>query len=115
MVNERCTRSWLVIVMVALALALLDSPDIAVVRDIPVAARTTRVRSGRPVVLLAGLFGSAFGYRKIVALLAERGYRAVVIKPLGFGWSPLPHRANYSLSAQTRKAGGDVAVRRTVR
>jgi pimeloyl-ACP methyl ester carboxylesterase len=108
-----------VIVMVALALALLDSPDIAVVRDVPVAVgevpRTTSVRSGRPVVLLPGLFGSAFGYRKIVALLAERGYRAVVIEPLDFGWSSLPRRANYSLSAQTRKAGGDVAVRRTVR
>jgi pimeloyl-ACP methyl ester carboxylesterase len=96
-----------VIVMLTLVLALFGSPDTAVVRDITVAVgeilRTTSVGSGRPVVLIPGLFGAAFGYRKIVGPLAELGYRAIVIEPLGFGWSSHPRRANYSLTAQTTR------------
>ena len=97
----------LVIGILAVVLALLSPPDTAVVRDIPVAVgevlRTTSVGSGRPVVLIPGLFGAAFGYRKLVGPLAELGYRAIVIEPLGFGWSSHPRRANYSLSAQTTR------------
>lgn len=94
------------IVALAVALGLLGPLDTtAVVRDIPVAPgevlRTTSVGSGRPVVLIPGLFGAAFGYRRIVGPLAELGYRAIVVEPLGFGWSAHPRRANYSLSAQT--------------
>ena len=95
------------IVVVAVALALLAPPDTAVVRDIPVTQgeilRTTSFGSGRPVVLIPGMFGAAFGYRKIVGPLVELGYRAVVVEPLGFGWSSHPRRANYSLSAQTAR------------
>lgn len=96
------------IVTLTLALALLGPPDTtAVVRDIPVARgevlRTTSVGSGRPVVLIPGLFGAAFGYRRIVGPLAGLGYRAIVVEPLGFGWSAHPRRANYSLTAQTAR------------
>ena len=95
------------IVVLAAALALLGPSDTAVVRDIPVSQgevlRTTSFGSGRPVVLIPGLFGAAFGYRKIVGPLVEQGYRAIVIEPLGFGWSSHPRRANYSLSAQTAR------------
>ncbi len=95
------------IVLLAVVLALRGSPDTAVVRDIPVAVgetlRITSIGSGRPVVLIPGLFGAAFGYRKIVGPMAELGYRAIVIEPLGFGWSSHPRRANYSLSAQTAR------------
>src|SRR4029077_7658404 len=100
-------RRWLVIVLLAVVLALRGSPDTAVVRDIPVGVgetlRITSTGSGRPVVLLPGLFGAAFGYRKIVGPMAELGYRTIVIEPLGFGWSSHPRRANYSLSAQTAR------------
>ena len=94
------------IVALAVALGLLGPLDTtAVVRDIPVAPgevlRTTSVGSGRPVVLIPGLFGAAFGYRRIIGPLAGLGYRAIVVDPLGFGWSAHPRRANYSLSAQT--------------
>lgn len=94
------------IVALAVALGLLGPLDTtAVVRDIPVARgeflRTTSVGSGRPVVLIPGLFGAAFGYRRIVGPLAGLGYRAIVVEPLGFGWSAHPRRADYSLSAQT--------------
>jgi pimeloyl-ACP methyl ester carboxylesterase len=96
-----------VIVVVAVTLALLGPSDTAVVRDVPVSQgemlRTTSFGSGRPVVLIPGLFGAAFGYRKIVGPLVEQGYRAIVVEPLGFGWSSHPRRANYSLSAQTAR------------
>jgi pimeloyl-ACP methyl ester carboxylesterase len=96
-----------VLVALAAALALLAPSDTAVVRDVPVTRgevlRTTSFGSGRPVVLIPGLFGAAFGYRKIVGPLVELGYRAIVVEPLGFGWSSHPRRANYSLSAQTTR------------
>jgi len=56
--------------------------------------------AGAPVVLVPGLFGSAFGFRKLVPLLTAAGYRAVVVEPLGIGSSSRPRKANYSLTAQ---------------
>lgn len=56
--------------------------------------------AGEPVVLVPGLFGSAFGFRTLVPLLTERGYRTIVIEPLGIGSSTRPPRADYSLTAQ---------------
>ncbi|HYK83038.1 MAG TPA: alpha/beta hydrolase, partial [Gemmatimonadales bacterium] len=55
---------------------------------------------GEPVVLVPGLFGSAFGFRKLVPLLTGAGYHTIVIEPLGIGSSARPAKANYSLSAQ---------------
>ena len=55
---------------------------------------------GDPVVLIPGLFGSAFGFRKLVPLLVTAGYRTIVIEPLGVGASGRPEKANYSLTAQ---------------
>lgn len=56
--------------------------------------------AGDPVVLIPGIFGSAFGFRTLVPLLTERGYRTIVIEPLGIGGSARPPRADYSLTAQ---------------
>jgi pimeloyl-ACP methyl ester carboxylesterase len=56
--------------------------------------------TGQPVVLIPGLFGSAYVFRKLVPLLAESGYHALVIEPLGIGRSTRPRRADYSLTAQ---------------
>jgi len=55
---------------------------------------------GLPVVLVPGLFGSAYGFRHLLPLLTEAGYRAIVIEPLGIGGSARPARADYSLTAQ---------------
>ncbi|HEU0106231.1 MAG TPA: alpha/beta hydrolase [Vicinamibacteria bacterium] len=55
---------------------------------------------GTPVVLLPGLLGSAFGFRKLVGPLVAGGHRAVVIEPLGIGGSAKPEAADYSLTAQ---------------
>ncbi|HKE90648.1 MAG TPA: alpha/beta hydrolase [Gemmatimonadales bacterium] len=56
--------------------------------------------SGQPVVLIPGLFGSAFGFRKVVPLLTAAGFRAIVIEPLGVGSSARPAAGDYSLTAQ---------------
>jgi pimeloyl-ACP methyl ester carboxylesterase len=58
---------------------------------------------GEPVVLLPGLFGSAYGFRKVVPLLTGAGYRTIVVEPLGIGTSSRPERADYSLAAQTER------------
>src|SRR5216117_3221251 len=55
---------------------------------------------GTPVVLIPGLFGSAFAYRTLVPQLTAAGYQAIVIEPLGIGGSARPARADYSLAAQ---------------
>jgi len=58
---------------------------------------------GRPIVLFPGLFGAAFTFRKVVPLLAARGFRPIVIEPLGTGFSSRPPNADYSLSAQAHR------------
>ncbi|MGH7579544.1 MAG: alpha/beta fold hydrolase [Gemmatimonadales bacterium] len=55
---------------------------------------------GEPVVLIPSLFGSAFGYRHLLALLPAAGYQAIVIEPLGIGTSARPEKGNYSLTHQ---------------
>jgi pimeloyl-ACP methyl ester carboxylesterase len=94
----------------ALALARPASlPDSAVVRDIAVAPgetlRTTSVGQGDPVVLIPGLFGAAYGYRAVTKALVNKGYRCIVVEPLGYGWSSHPKKADYSFTAQTRRVG----------
>ena len=86
--------------LVPLLLATVDSASLA----LPVApAETLHVTvtgSGEPVVLIPGLFGSAFGFRKLIPLLSAAGCRTIVIEPLGIGASGRPERADYSLTAQ---------------
>lgn len=94
--------------MLLLTIALLTaSIDSAVVRDIEVARgetlRTTSVGVGQPLVLIPGIFGAAFGYRRITGPLVARGYRTIVVEPLGYGWSSHPKNADYSFTAQTER------------
>lgn len=58
---------------------------------------------GRPVAVIPGLFGAAFAFRKVTPLLVANGYRPIVIEPLGTGSSSRPEKADYSLSAQSRR------------
>jgi len=55
---------------------------------------------GRPVVLMPGLAGCAYGYRKVVQPLNDAGCRTIILEPLGFGSSARPKNADYSLTAQ---------------
>ena len=94
--------------MLLLSLALFALPvDSAVVRDIEVAdgetLRTTSVGAGQPIVLIPGLFGGAFGYRKITGPLVAQGYRTIVVEPLGYGSSSHPKQADYSFGAQSER------------
>jgi pimeloyl-ACP methyl ester carboxylesterase len=96
--------------MLLLALSLMaTTPDSVVVRDIQVAPgetiRTTSIGVGRPLVLIPGIFGAAFGYRKITGPLVDRGYMCIVVEPLGYGWSSHPKDADYSFTAQTVRIG----------
>jgi pimeloyl-ACP methyl ester carboxylesterase len=76
-----------------------------VVRDIQVGPheilRTTTVGTGQPLVLIPGVFGAAYAYRMLTGPLAKRGYRTIVVEPLGYGWSSHPKEADYSFGAQT--------------
>ena len=92
--------------MILLTLALLNLPvDSVVVRNIEVARgeilRTTIIGTGKPLVLIPGIFGGAFGYRRITGPLVAQGYQAIVIEPLGYGLSSHPKNADYSFTAQT--------------
>jgi pimeloyl-ACP methyl ester carboxylesterase len=94
--------------MFLLVLSLLASPaDSVAVRDIEVAQgetlRTTSIGRGQPVVLIPGIFGSAYGYRRITGELVARGYRCIIVEPLGYGWSSHPKDADYSFGAQTQR------------
>ena len=99
--------------MILLTMALLAPLDSGVVRHIEVAPgeilHTTVIGSGEPVVLIPGIFGGAFGYRKITAPLVARGYRCIVIEPLGYGRSSYPDGADYSFTAQTQRVGRALA------
>ncbi len=85
-------------------LALFLLADSTADLRIPVAPneslRVTVTGTGQPVVLIPGLFGSAFGFRNVVSPLATAGYQAVVVEPLGIGTSARPEGADYSLTAQ---------------
>lgn len=96
--------------MLVAGFMLLVALDSNVVRDVEVAPgeilRTTSVGSGQPVVFIPGIFGSAFGFRKVTGPLSERGFRCIVIEPLGYGWSSHPSKADYSFAAQADRIGG---------
>jgi pimeloyl-ACP methyl ester carboxylesterase len=68
--------------------------------------RVTQAGTGETVVLIPGLFGSAFGYRHLLASLPAAGLRAVVVEPLGLGRSPRPRKADYTLTAQADRIAG---------
>ena len=99
------------LLLVALALAPSDStrPDDPKTRKIAVASAESLTvtisgsDTGPPLVLIPGLFGSYFGFRKVVPPLNAAGYRTIVIEPLGVGSSSRPSRADYSLTAQAER------------
>lgn len=97
----------MLLLSLSLSLILAAPADSTVVRDVEVARgeilRTTSVGTGQPIVLIPGIFGAAFGYRRITGPLVARGYRTIVIEPLGYGWSSHPKNADYSFTAQTER------------
>lgn len=83
------------------------APDSGVMLDLTVSAgeviHTYSIGTGRAVVLLPGMLGGAFTYRKLITPLVEQGYRVVVIEALGTGSSSRPSKADYTLTTQTER------------
>lgn len=55
------------------------------------------------IVLIADFLGSAYTFRHVAVALVAAGYQVVVVEPLAVGTSSRPKKADYSLSAQTRR------------
>jgi len=87
---------WLL--AVALAVDTTRSQFVTVARGETL--HVVQAGAGPPVVLVPGLFGSAFGFRLVAPQLDSAGYRTIVIEPLGIGASGRPPEADYSLTAQ---------------
>jgi pimeloyl-ACP methyl ester carboxylesterase len=90
-----------------LSLLLAVVVDTTTVAFIPVGPQETlRVvlqGEGAPVVFIPGLLGSAYGFRHLTTPLSGRGYRTIVVEPLGMGGSDRPRHADYSLTAQAER------------
>lgn len=56
--------------------------------------------AGSPVVIIPGMLGGAFGFRKVGARLVAAGHRVIIVTPLGVGASGRPRHADYSLAQQ---------------
>ena len=81
--------------ILALALALAGGP-----KPVPDSLHVEVSGTGPTVVFLPGLFGAAYGFRRVTPLVRAAGYRVVIIEPLGVGSSSRPPNADYSLAAQ---------------
>jgi pimeloyl-ACP methyl ester carboxylesterase len=97
------------LLIAGLAWGMSPGSDSVSARDITVAAgeivHVTSAGVGPPVVLVPGLFGSAFGFRKLIEPLEAHGYRVIIVEPLGTGTSSYPKGVNYSLTAQADRIG----------
>jgi pimeloyl-ACP methyl ester carboxylesterase len=58
---------------------------------------------GPSVVLVPGLVGAGFAFRRLTPLLRQAGFQTLVVEPLGFGGSSRPATADYSLHAQAAR------------
>ena len=71
-------------------------------------AETLRVEvrgHGPSVVIIPGMVGGAFGWRRVAAELEANGHSVVIIEILGTGGSSRPTGADYSLAAQASRVG----------
>ena len=88
-------------------LPLLWFADTVTVLNVQVAPAETLAVSvagrGDPVVLLPGVFGSAYGFRLVGQLITADGFQVIVIEPLGIGGSARPRHADYSLTSQAAR------------
>ncbi len=92
---------WFALMLVIGGSVAPDSAGHRFVRVAPAESlRVTITGRGSPVVFIPGLAGSAYAFRKVLALLPPDEYRSIVIEPLGFGGSSRPEKSNYSLTAQ---------------
>jgi pimeloyl-ACP methyl ester carboxylesterase len=60
---------------------------------------------GESVVLIPGLSGCSYGFRKLTPLLHEQGLRTIIIEPLAVGESARPSDVDYTMTAQAVRLG----------
>jgi pimeloyl-ACP methyl ester carboxylesterase len=75
--------------------------------------QVTMAGEGEPVVLIPGLFGSAYAFRHLLDSLPAAGYQAIVVEPLGIGTSARPEEGDYSLTRQAERVAGVMRELRT--
>lgn len=117
--------------MITLLLFLVAADSARVQRRIPLAPKETLTVSialpeapaaaspppGAPVVLLPGIIGASFGYRRVAPLLAAAGHAVYIVEPLGVGTSSHPADGDYALDAQADRVGAvldSLGVRRAI-
>ena len=91
--------SMLLLLTVLLLMSNHASVQIAAAAE-PETLNVVRAGAGEPVVLLPGLSGCVYSFRKIVPPLVDAGCEVVIVEPLGVGASTRPEGADYSLTAQ---------------
>ena len=85
-------------------LPAVDSGTTLMVRLAPAeSVAVTLAGTGTPVLLVPGLFGSAYAFRGLAPRLVDAGHRTVIVEPLGIGASARPKGADYSLTAQAHR------------
>lgn len=72
---------------------------------------TTTTGKGTPVVIVTGVLGSAYGFRKVIPRLVADSFEVTVVDPLGFGASPHPDGADYSSTAQADRVAQTIEAR----
>lgn len=63
----------------------------------------TATGTGSPIVIIPGLLGGAFAFRKVTAELDSTHERVLIVDPLGTGGSSHPRDANYSMQSQAER------------
>ncbi len=93
------------IASIALALAASDSLARTIVLSPAESIRVTvdGPATGPAVVIVPGIVSPAYAFRHILPPLAQAGVRAVVVEPLGVGWSSRPGDGDYSHTAQAAR------------
>lgn len=91
---------WQAILMLLLQRGAVDATTTRVVVAPAETLAVTMSGSGAPVVIIPGMLGGAFGFRKVTALLNARHEQVVIIDPLGTGGSSHPRAGDYSMQAQ---------------
>ncbi len=95
--------------MILLLALVLDSAAVSQIAVAPHESLTVRamqvsrsLADGKhtPIVLLPGLLGGTFAYRKVTPDIEAEGHSTYVIEPLGVGSSSHPDDGDYSLDAQ---------------
>lgn len=89
-----------------LVVAAFDSTEVVRIVTAPGEELSVTIQGTGPnVVLLPGLFGSAYSFRHVTEMLNDLGYRSVVVEMLGMGASDRPKEGDYSLMAQANRVG----------